>query len=150
MNILLTYVSKWEAIEVALMSFLGEHWPAGWRLAWPGDDVGHLYKGCAHKTPWEEGFLLLLYHMAQSSRLAWYITAGRGKRSLFPSCPHLSAQKRSKLAMTFPAGRVLQLGFASLTTFNRTSARSKGYKTCQPAWAYVHFLQKGVHALYKQ
>jgi len=21
------------------MSFLGEHWPAGWRLAWPGDDA---------------------------------------------------------------------------------------------------------------
>jgi hypothetical protein len=59
----------------------------------------------------------------------------------------------------------LQLGFASLTTFNRTSARSKGFggiyqffthflnplfKACQPAWAYVHFLQKGVHALYKK
>src|SRR5712691_6700312 len=90
------------------MSFLRERWPAGWRLAWPGDDVGHLYKGCAHKTPWEEGFLLLLYHIAQSSRLARYLTAGRGKRSLFPSCPHLPARKRSKLGMTCPAGRVLQ------------------------------------------
>src|ERR1700694_418317 len=90
------------------MSFLGERWPAGWRLAWPGDDVGHLYKGCAQKNPWEEDFLVLLYHMPQSSILAWYIGAGRGKRSLFPSCPHLPARKRSKLGMTCPAGRFLQ------------------------------------------
>src|SRR5260370_42634725 len=90
------------------MSLLSERWPAGWRLAWPGDDVGHLYKGCAYKTPWEEGLLLLLYQMAQSPSLARYVMAGRVKFSLFPSCPHLPARKRSKRGMTCPPARVLQ------------------------------------------
>jgi hypothetical protein len=32
MNILLKCVSKWKAIEVALMSLLRERWSAGWRI----------------------------------------------------------------------------------------------------------------------
>ena len=44
-------------------------------MLWPGDNVGHPYKGCADKTLWEEDFLLLLYHRAQSFRLARYVTA---------------------------------------------------------------------------
>ncbi len=73
------------------MSEDGEwRWPAGSPPLPEGSDRGWNGKrgdGCGENTLWEESFLFLVYHVAQSLRFARKVTAGRGKSSLFPTDP---------------------------------------------------------------
>jgi len=75
------------------MSFLGERWPVGWRLAWPGDDVGHLYKGCAHKTPLGRRFSPFI--ISHATIVAFSVVHRSRARETF-AFPQLPASGRPK------------------------------------------------------